>query len=173
MYEVSNTGLVRSIDRVINSSFAAQRTIKGKVLKPMVSRSGKGYYMVDLNKNGSRKMSYVHRLVSDAFLEKESLNEVNHIDGNTLNNNVGNLEWCTHKENMVHAYKTGLADCSHINQKGDKCGASKLNSDMVIEIKKRLKKGDSALSISKSINVVGVSAIREIKAGRSWAHISV
>lgn len=59
--------------------------------------------------NGIRKRVPIHRLVATHFIKKEkNKNEVNHIDGNKENNSVTNLEWCTRRENMIHAYKLGL-----------------------------------------------------------------
>ena len=55
------------------------------------------------------KLYGVHRLVAEAFCEKTNgKTTVNHIDGNKRNNNADNLEWCTPRENVQHAYKTGL-----------------------------------------------------------------
>lgn len=71
-----------------------------------------GYQKVDLSKDGKVKTLYVHRLVAKAYLKQPpNKRYVNHIDGKKDNNNVSNLEWCTHPENMVHAaniikYKT-------------------------------------------------------------------
>jgi hypothetical protein len=62
------------------------------------------YVKVRLYKDRVAKDFYVHRLVAKHFLiEIPNKNLVNHIDHNPMNNNVTNLEWCTQKENMVHA----------------------------------------------------------------------
>lgn len=74
-------------------------------LKPYKAR---GYLIVDLYKDGQRKKYYIHRLVASAFLENpNNYPQVNHKDEDKENNNVYNLEWCTHSENMIHAYKQG------------------------------------------------------------------
>lgn len=69
-----------------------------------------GYATVCLFKNGIRKYPQIHRLVAIAFLKNENSdkNQVNHKDGNKLNNNILNLEWVTASENQIHSYKNGL-----------------------------------------------------------------
>ena len=69
----------------------------------------KGYLNVTLCKEGGIKKFSIHRLVATAFISNpNNLPQVNHIDGNKQNNNVGNLEWCTPSENIRHAVKIGL-----------------------------------------------------------------
>lgn len=61
---------------------------------------GSKYYAISFNFNGKQVSEYVHRLVAEAFIPNPNNKpQVNHMDRNTLNNNVKNLEWCTAKEN--------------------------------------------------------------------------
>jgi hypothetical protein len=83
----------------------SDRTGKLKLRKPVLS--SKGYYYVMLSP--FRKTISVHRLIALTFLPVvENKTEVNHIDGDKLNNRVENLEWCTRSENQFHAYRIGL-----------------------------------------------------------------
>lgn len=68
-----------------------------------------GYLIVCLTKERNTYTKKVHRIVAEAFIQNPQKKKcVNHIDGNKTNNNVWNLEWCTHKENNIHAGETGL-----------------------------------------------------------------
>lgn len=74
------------------------------------TRMKKGYLVTDLYEHGKRKTERVHRLVAEAFVPNpDGKPEVNHKDGNRLNNRADNLEWCTKKENCHHAWNNGLA----------------------------------------------------------------
>lgn len=79
-----------------------------KVLK--CTKDCRGYMRAHLSKKDGKSNIFVHRLVMKAFRPNEKSEElfVNHIDGDKTNNNLDNLEWCTHKENMEHAFRTGL-----------------------------------------------------------------
>lgn len=78
-----------------------------RMLKPYASKYP--YLRVDLHKDGKGKSMPIHRLVATAFIPNpENKGEVNHINGIKTDNRVENLEWVTHKENVHHAYKTGL-----------------------------------------------------------------
>ena len=69
----------------------------------------KRYRVVTIFKHGTQSTRYVHRLVAEAFLPNpDNLPQINHRDGNPQNNDVSNLEWCTAKANINHAYQTGL-----------------------------------------------------------------
>lgn len=107
LYEVSNFGNVRSLDRYVNAGHY-QKFCKGQLLKPTFHKSN--YCIVTLRNSGIQKVSKVHQLVMNAFNPKPNNQklEINHIDGNTKNNRLDNLEWCTHKQNLQHASKHHL-----------------------------------------------------------------
>lgn len=109
IYQVSDLGRIRSVDRYVKHSRGEfKKPKKGKVLK-QCDTSKSNYTTINLSKNGKTKTYYVHRLVALAFcVKEEGKNYVNHIDGNTRNNNYRNLEWCTAKENSRHMVKNGL-----------------------------------------------------------------
>lgn len=109
LYEVSDTGKIRSVDRYIKTDIlhVKSRLIKGKTLFQNAKRNG--YKTVDLCKNGKVKTTLVHRIVADAFLPNPNgLRFVNHIDSNRGNNNVNNLEWVTSSENRMHGINNGF-----------------------------------------------------------------
>lgn len=106
-YKVSNHGQVKSCDRYVKTRGNGKRLVKGKILKG--SLSDNGYLIVGLYRNRKMKNKLVHRLVARAFIPNpENKPEVNHEDGNKLNNCVGNLSWMTEKENQQHSLKIGL-----------------------------------------------------------------
>ena len=97
LYEVSNTGRVRSLDRYVRCK--SYRLHKGKVLSP--GKDKDGYLFVVLSCNGKHKTIAVHKLVAQAFIPNpDDLPIINHKDEDKTNNRVDNLEWCTAKYNM-------------------------------------------------------------------------
>lgn len=98
-YSVSDNGEVRN-----------NKT--GRILKAIETYNG--YLRVGINK----KLYRVHHLVAEAFIEKPmGCTQINHKDGNKKNNHFSNLEWCTARENIIHAYKSGLKKVSYENIK--------------------------------------------------------
>lgn len=97
-YQISSYGRVKSY---YNN--------KESILKQI--KDSHGYYFVNLYKNKISKISYLHRLVSENFIENpENKPQVNHKDGIKTNNHISNLEFCTAKENIQHAFLTGLME---------------------------------------------------------------
>ena len=100
-YEVSSIGRVRTKENTVITKDGKKFFYKSHLLTQTMNNSG--YYKVRLYE----KWHYVHRLVAMTFLDNEK-KQVNHIDGNKLNNNANNLQWVTQSQNMKHAYDSGL-----------------------------------------------------------------
>lgn len=115
LYQISNLGNVKSLDRKVNAKNNKKRLIKGTFLK--LRFNNRNYNIVSLYKNNIQEVRFIHRLVAETFIPNpENKPEVNHIDGDKQNNKIDNLEWCTRTENNKHAWKTGLNKVSD-NQK--------------------------------------------------------
>ena len=99
LYQVSNLGRVRSLDRITNhkknSDFT--RKIKGRIM--IIDNDRKGYCIIHLCKNGKYKTIQLHRIVMLCFNPIKEIKCVNHIDENVVNNTLKNLEWMSVKEN--------------------------------------------------------------------------
>lgn len=145
-YFVSNTGKVLST-----------HNNKKTILKPSTAT---GYEYVSLSLNKITKSYKVHRLVAIAFIEnKNNKPQINHINGIKTDNRVENLQWCTAKENLSHAKKTGLNKSYGFNHHN-----SKLTRDSIIEIRKN--EGNlTHKQLSKIYNIAtdGISRIRNNK----------
>ena len=118
---------VTECGRVYRHSYVDKmnRLLKGRWIKPYIDSGG--YYYTRLKK----KHIAIHRLVAMAHLpNQDNKPEVNHKDGDKLNNNVENLEWVTASENSQHAYDSGLRGIAE-----NHCNAKLKNSD-VVEIKR-------------------------------------
>ena len=96
---ISNYGNIKSLNY--------HRTGKEQLLKQNIN--GRGYKYVNISNKNRYVNLLIHREVAKAFLMNNSnYTDINHKDGNKLNNNVDNLEWCTRSENILHAYKNNL-----------------------------------------------------------------
>ena len=105
-YFISNCGRFLSATPI--NEKRRKKPFKVKIIAPYSNK--KGYMIVRTINNGKKNYYQVHRLVLKVFLPTDNMEtlQVNHIDGNKSNNNLSNLEWCTGKENIEHALKTGL-----------------------------------------------------------------
>lgn len=171
-YQISNLGNVRSKDMVLIKSNGVKEYkhhIKGRVLTPYVTgkgyKKGKGYLTIRISNNKGKK---IHRLVAEAFIPNpDNLPQVNHIDGNTFNNSVDNLEWCTAKKNIEHSVNMGL------HAVGENVKYSKLTEKQVVEIRNTYICGDrnwGAMPLSRKYGVAPTT-IRNIVKEKKWRHI--
>ena len=150
-YEISPDGIIRNI--------------KTKKIKSQYIGST-GYYMITISHNNKSKPHRVHRLLMITYKENpKNYKEINHIDGNKLNNSIDNLEWCDHLANMKHAFMMGLT-----NNTGEKNGMAKLRSENIPVIRKLLNDGLSQYKIAKIFNV-SRSTIMNIKNRGQWKHV--
>ena len=101
IYQVSNLGNVKSLDRITVRSDGKIMTFKGCLLKYRFHQNGYASICI------KRKNYLVHRLVANAFLDKEDFDkiDVNHIDCDKSNNALENLQWVSKSENIQHAIK--------------------------------------------------------------------
>lgn len=142
IYKISNRGNIKSIDRIskaIRKNKIISQKFKGQALRPFISTTG--YFTIKLTKNNNYKSFKIHRLIAIHFIPNpDNKAEVNHIDGNKLNNDINNLEWATHLKNMRHAFSTGLVDITKYSNMrvGEKNGNSKLTDSEAKLIKQEI-----------------------------------
>lgn len=134
-----------------------------KYLSPQYDKNG--YVKVQMRSTDNKSHRYsVHRLVLENFKPVQGMEklQVNHKDGNKLNNNLNNLEWTTCEENITHAIQNNLR--ATVN------GASKLTPEQVIEIFRRAWNGETNIKLGKEFNV-HPDQIGRIKNKKSWKNI--
>ena len=103
LYQVSNLGRAKSLTKRYGCCIRPE-----KIIAKVTNRQG--YVVFNLRKDGRKKQVFLHRVVASAFVENPfGYPQVNHINGDKEDNRAENLEWCTAKENIHHAFATGLS----------------------------------------------------------------
>ena len=158
LYKISNTGKVISLPRKKGIVFRTHSI----TLKQKTTRNG--YKVVVLTKNNTTKHTSVHRLVADAFVHGKTSQKycVNHKDGNKTNNNAKNLEWCTPKDNIIHAWRIGLINSNNIQ--GEKHGHAKITNVQAMEILKSNKTYTELSNIYK----ISKTSICNLRKQKTW-----
>jgi len=153
-YEVSTLGRVRNKE--------SRRLLKGAL-------HHSGYWQYCLRKEGNTKTIFIHRLVAKAFIPNPHYKpQVNHIDGNKLNNKVSNLEWVTNQENHDHKMAMGL----NVSPGGERHGMAKLTEPEVediyrLSVCKTMKQKDIAEKYGVSIHTV-----KAIRYKQKWKNLT-
>lgn len=161
--EVSNHGRVRSVTHVAGNG----KTYKGKILKPIITKSGYVNVCLTTGNDESRITKRVHRLVAEAFVENPyDKDEINHKDGNKENNRADNLEWVTRSENEQHAYDNNLVKVL----KGSEKPCAKLNEEDIQNIRKEYEDGCLQIELAEQYGVAR-QTISSIVNRKAWTHV--
>lgn len=167
-YEVSSMGRVKSVRRHIDNGKGGKgsvNSIQERILKQTLTGKGK-YPYVGLHKDGHRKNVTVHSLVFKAFVPNPAnLPEINHRDGNKLNNLDTNLEPSTRAHNVHHAISTGL-----LNIKGERNHFAKLTEFDVRRARRLFADGICQKTIAEVVKTTPAN-IHCIVRRKSWEHL--
>jgi|GWRWMinimDraft_13_1066021.scaffolds.fasta_scaffold01049_3 hypothetical protein len=139
---------------------------KWYIMTPKINSHG--YHDINLRKNGKTYVKTIHRLVMTSWHGSSSL-QVNHIDGNKLNNSLTNLEYTSGAINIQHAWSTGLCETVRAANTGEKHGLAKLSNveaSQVLALK--------GLMLQKEVAAIfGISRsqVSHIWCGRKRSHL--
>ena len=136
-----------------------------RYLKPYVSQCYESVTLIQ--DNGQKIRKNVHRLIALAFLGQSTL-QVNHKDGNKLNNHFSNLEYVTPSENAIHAINIGLRKTF---VRGSCSGRSKLDEDDVIFIRELYKTGLFMQKEICAIFNISRESVRLLTNNKTWKHV--
>lgn len=152
-----------------------QITDTGKIYSPCVDRflnttiDRYGYEKVALVSNDNKRHRYsVHRLVLENFCPIGNMKnlQVNHIDGNKLNNNLSNLEWVTPHENTKHAFAIGLK-----TQKGEANNAAKYSEEIILQVIEMFQQGYTGAEIDRHFGFCADYA-NSIRRKERWSYLT-
>lgn len=159
LYEISNYGEVKSLDKWVDIGMGRKQFLKGKIRPSAVSSNG--YRMITLTKNKRPTTYCIHALVATNFISNPLKKPiVNHRNASKIDNYIENLEWATYSENIKHAYKNKLRKAS---TKG-RFGKLHHNSKPVIQFSMDgafIKEWDSASDAARELNIrsLGITAV--------------
>ena len=137
---------------------------KGLFLVPQ--DNGKGYLITNLMINGKRVCKAIHRILAEAFIPNpENLSDVDHIDGNRQNNNLDNLRWVTHGNNIKHSF-----DLNNRSATGTDNANNIFDVNVVVQICDLLQSG----LMPAAVRDLGYNyyLVRSIRSRKNWTHIS-
>jgi hypothetical protein len=165
IYMVSNFSRVRSINHKVCCSNGRSRIQVGRIITSHLNK--KGYLQVSLSNKGKILHTFVHRLSSIAFIPNpENELQVNHINGIKTDNRIENLEWCTNRENQLHAVKNNLINPNS----GEKHHNSKLTNKQVVRIRELHKTGITNIKLALYYNI-SATAMSKILRNETYINI--
>lgn len=147
-------------------------TEKGDVLNNKQYINGYETISAKQKHNGKSTSRYVHKLVAEHFLEKETEDQayVIHLDYNKLNNEVKNLKWATNKERLHHQFNHPNWD-EVVKRRNRNIG--KLTEGKVRIIKRQLKNNRTRITMIAKRFGVSDMQIHRIKTGENWGHVKI
>lgn len=167
IYQVSNLGRIKRLAHWKNQTIKqspekyTRRMLPEKIMSTN-QKSGR-YIGISLSKNKQAKTMSVHRIVAMAFIPNpHGYPEINHIDCNSKNNRVENLEWCDHKHNINHADRTA---------KAARACEKKVICQETGKIYESLTKAAESLGIQKSKISNVCHGKRKTTGGKHWAFV--
>lgn len=163
IYEVSDHGRVRSLDRTIRHRNGHVTRRRGRVLR--LSSTVSGYPQAGLRSGDRDGQRLVHRLVAEAFIGPcpEGM-ECRHLDGNRRNNSPSNLAWGTHAENVADQATHGT------RRVGESVAQAKLTERDVRAIRQACADGEPQRSIARRYGVTQ-TLISRILLRKTWRHV--
>lgn len=168
-YQISNYGRIKSLC----DNHLMKREV---ILKPRIANNG--YLYINLYKNSKCKTKRIHRLVAETFIDNpNNLPQVNHIDGNKLNNKANNLEWVSASDNCKHAYINGLSNPIN-NLPKDLKGKNNPKAKKIIQLdinNNPIKKWETIKEASETLKINHISACcrgnRKTAGGYVWKYV--
>lgn len=162
VYEVSDRGRVRSLDRDVPYSNGRVLRMKGIIRQtPLVA----GYLSLFLSLNGSKTFAYVHHLVAVAFIgPRPPGKELAHADGDSRNAALENLRYATPIENDADKIAHGT------RPQGSRNGSAKLTEQQVIEIRQRSHHGERGNVLAKEYGI-STGSMARIRLRQTWRHV--
>jgi hypothetical protein len=167
LYAVSSLGRIRR-------AVPGRTTRTNRLLRPYLTR--RGYMRIGMrNLRGEYVKSHIHQFVAEAFLGSRPTpqHQVNHLDGNKLNNQASNLEWVTPRQNLRHAVAHGLHLPPPVAPERRPRGTAnpnvRLTESAVLAI--RAARGIVPRRLLAQTHGVGKSTIDQVWSGRTWRHL--
>lgn len=152
---------------LISDDGQVYNTDKNKLVSQFLNRGG--YTNVHLHINKMDVKKGVHCLVAETFIPNpENKPQVNHIDGNKMNNVISNLEWVTQSENNIHAVNIGLRK----PRSGEGVHFAKYTAEQVEIACKEFEKDELELYEIEKLTGIPVKTLGEIRSGKIWKSIS-